>query len=263
VSEFAFEPVHGLPERLPEGEMLRWQGAPRWGALAKRAFHVRTIAFYFGLLILFRFVLLLTGGVSWSEAVLSALWLATLCGLAIAILALLAWLYSRSTVYSISDRRIVIRFGVALPMAVNIPFKVIESAGLRAYADGTGDITVVLGPKQRVNYLIMWPNVRPWRFVNAEPMLRCIANADEAAEILAEALRKATESDEAEQQAADEPDPHGEEHGSTAGVVARESGRGQSMRRDGHDREMVHAEPASCTQSSDREPSIQPAGQSV
>jgi hypothetical protein len=191
VSEFDFEPVHGLPENLPAGEELRWQGAPRWGALAIRAFHVRKIALYFAILILFRFVLLLTGGVTRASAVMSALWLVTLAGLAIAILSLLAWLYGRSTVYSITDRRLVIRFGIALPMAVNIPFKVIESAGLRRNADGTGDIPLVLGAGQSVNYLIMWPNVRPWRFLNAQPMLRCIPNVDKVAEILANALRAA------------------------------------------------------------------------
>lgn len=206
MSEFDSEPVHGLPENLPEGEALRWQGAPQWGALAIHAFHVRKVALYFGILILFRFVLLLTGGVTLPAAVMSALWLMTLAVLAIAILSLLAWLYGRSTVYSITDRRLVIRFGIALPMAVNIPFKVIESAGLRRHADGTGDIPLVLGAGQSVNYLIMWPNVRPWRFLNAQPMLRSISNVDEVAEILATALRSAADSEPEEAKAdLDEP----------------------------------------------------------
>jgi hypothetical protein len=162
-----------------------------------RAFHVRKIAFYFGILVLFRLVLLLTGGVTLASAVLSALWLTTLAALAIAILSLLAWLYGRSTVYSITDRRLVFRFGIALPMAVNIPFKVIESAGIRRNADGTGDIPLVLGAGQSVNYLIMWPNVRPWRFFNAQPMLRCIPDVDKVAEILADALHAAAAADPA------------------------------------------------------------------
>lgn len=198
MSEFDFEPVPGLPEHLPEGEVLRWQGAPHWGALAVRAFHVRKIALYFGLLILLRLGLLVTGGVTLAEALLSALWLGTLAALAIAILALLAWLYSRSTVYSITDRRVVIRFGIALPMAVNIPFKVVESAGLRRYPEGVGDIPLVLGSGQRVNYLIMWPNVRPWRFLDAQPMLRCIPDVDAVAGILSDALREAASAEEAE-----------------------------------------------------------------
>jgi len=195
VSEFDFEPVHGLPENLPDGEVLRWQGAPRWGALAVRALHVRKVALYFGLLILFRVVYVLSAGDPVSNALLSASWLAALATLAAAILGILAWLYSRSTVYSITDRRIVIRCGVAIPIAVNIPFKVIESAGLRRYSDGIGDIPLVLGGGQSVNYLIMWPNVRPWRFFNAQPMLRCIPDVDRAAEILTAALRAAVGSE--------------------------------------------------------------------
>lgn len=192
MSEFAFEPVHGLPENLPPGEALRWQGAPHWRVLARRAFYVRTVAFYFGLLMLLRFVFMMSSGSGLKEAVLASLWLALLGALAVGILTLLAWLYSRSTVYSITDRRLVVRFGVALPMAVNIPFKIIESAGLRTYPDGSGDIPLVLGKGQNVNYLIMWPNVRPWRFTNAQPMLRGIPEAAKVAEILAEALRSAT-----------------------------------------------------------------------
>ena len=195
MSEFDFEPVHGLPENLPDGEVLRWQGAPRWGALAVRALHVRKVALYFGLLILFRVVYVLSAGDPVSNALLSASWLAALAALAMGILGILAWLYSRSTVYSITDRRIVIRCGVAIPIAVNIPFKVIESAGLRRYSDGIGDIPLVLGGGQSVNYLIMWPNVRPWRFFNAQPMLRCIPDVDRAAEILTGALHAAVGSE--------------------------------------------------------------------
>ena len=213
MSEFDFEPVHGLPARLPEGEALRWQGAPRWGALAMQAFHVRKVALYFGLLILFRVVYVITAGEPFSLALLSASWLLSLGSIAIAILTILAWLYSRSTVYSITDRRIVIRFGVALPIAVNIPFKVIESAGLRRHGNGIGDIPLVLGSGQSVNYLIMWPNVRPWRFFDAQPMLRCIADVDAAADVLASALRDAVGAESPDEEHAQKSEPSTREPG--------------------------------------------------
>jgi hypothetical protein len=225
VSEFAFEPVHGLPENLPAGEALRWQGAPNWRVLARRAFYVRTVAFYFGLLILLRVVLMLSGGATLKEAALSALWLALLAGIATGILALLAWLYSRSTVYSITDRRLVIRFGVALPMAVNIPFKIVESAGLRPYPDGSGDIPLVLGGGQKVSYIVMWPNVRPWRFANAQPMLRGIPEAKKVAEILADALRDAVA--EAGEDAAPETSSEPSPEASTAPHMDARMGNGE------------------------------------
>ncbi len=193
--EFDFEPVPGLPESLPEGEQLRWQGAPQWGALAVRAFHARSVALYFGLLIVLRMAYLLVSGAPLKVVLLSGLWLGILCVLAVGILVLLALAFAKSTVYSITDRRVVIRFGVALPMAVNIPFKAIESAGLRRNPGGIGDIPMTLGAGHNVNYLILWPNVRPWQFFDAQPMLRCVPEVDRVAEILAEALREAAASE--------------------------------------------------------------------
>ena len=197
MSEFEIEPVPGLPEQLPEGEQLRWQGAPKWGALAVRALHVRTVAIYFGLLIALRVGYMLLTGESARMALLTGLWLTVLCLAAVAILSLTAYALARSTIYSITNRRVVIRFGVALPMAVNIPFKAVQSAGLRRYADGVGDIPMALGDGHHVSYLILWPNVRPWRIFDAQPMLRCVPDVDRVAEILADALSSAT---------ADEPD---------------------------------------------------------
>ena len=45
--EHEFEAAPGLPERLPAGERILWQGAPDWRALALHAFHVRKLAIYF------------------------------------------------------------------------------------------------------------------------------------------------------------------------------------------------------------------------
>jgi hypothetical protein len=56
---------------------------------------------------------------------------------------------------------------------------------------------MALGDGHSVSFLILWPNVRPWRFFDAQPMLRCVPNVDQAADILADALRKATTEDEA------------------------------------------------------------------
>ncbi|MGD9298172.1 MAG: photosynthetic complex putative assembly protein PuhB [Thiohalocapsa sp.] len=211
MSEFDLEPVPGLPENLPEGEQLRWQGAPKGGALAVRAFHARTVAIYFGLLIVFRVGYVIVAGEPLKVALLSGLWLLLLCLMAVGILALMAWAFARSTIYSITDRRVVIRFGVALPMAVNIPFKAIQSAGLRRYDGGVGDIPMVLGDGHSVNFLILWPNVRPWRFFDAQPMLRCVPDVDRVADILAEALRQATaaERDGAGEDAAESRDAAG------------------------------------------------------
>ncbi len=195
MSEYEFEPIPGLPGLLPEGEELLWQGAPLWVPLAKRAFHVRSVLVYFGVLILLRFAFILADGGGFVVAFESALWLGFLALAAAGILSLLGWLYARSTIYSITSRRVMIRFGVVVPMAVNLPFKSIESAGLLAYKDGSGDIPLALIPKQKVNYLIMWPNVRPWQFSRVQPMLRALPEVETVAELLTRALKAAGEAE--------------------------------------------------------------------
>ena len=75
MNEYETEPVPGLPERLPAGERMLWQGGPRWQTLARRAFHVRKVAAYFGFLMLWRWAPVLSDTGSVAGAAVSALWL--------------------------------------------------------------------------------------------------------------------------------------------------------------------------------------------
>ncbi|MEM1103487.1 MAG: hypothetical protein AAGH48_05230, partial [Pseudomonadota bacterium] len=52
--DFAAEPIRGLPEALPEGERILWQGEPTWRQLAVNVFHIRALAIYFGVLMIWR-----------------------------------------------------------------------------------------------------------------------------------------------------------------------------------------------------------------
>lgn len=191
MNEFEVEPIPGLPERLPAGERILWQGKPGWRNLARRAFHVRKVAVYFALLLAWIAVGDLMAGESWVDAALGGGWVLVLAHVSIALLLLLAWVMARATVYTITNRRVVMRFGVAIPMSINIPYRQIVSASLRAYRDGSGDIPLSLAKGRRVSYLVLWPHVRPWRLVQAEPMLRAIPEADRVAEILREAVAEA------------------------------------------------------------------------
>ena len=103
-------------------------------------------------------------------------------------MAVYAWAIRRSTVYSITNRRVVISFGIALPVTFNIPFARIEAAGLRAHAGETGDITLQLLAGEKLSYFVLWPHARPWRMARAEPMLRCVPDAASASAILGAAL---------------------------------------------------------------------------
>ena len=186
--EYEYEPVPGLPEDLPEGERILWQGAPRWRALARRAFHVRKLVVYFTLLLGVLIVMELTAGGSFGDAMLGAGWLVALAHVSIGLLVLLAWAMSRATLYTITNRRVVLRFGVAIPITINLPFRRIAAASLREYPDGTGDIPLTMSSEARLSYLVLWPHARPWHFAPPEPMLRAIPDAARVAGILTAAV---------------------------------------------------------------------------
>lgn len=182
IREHDGEPVRGLPEALPPGERILWQGAPDWRVLAKRAFHVRVIAAYFAVLVV--------GGLATGAMQGAAITLA-LGTAGVALLHLLAWLSARATVYTITNRRIVMRIGIALPMCINLPLASVATARLALNADGSGDIALALLERQRVGYLLLWPHARAWRLSAPEPSLRALGNAQEVATMLARVLASA------------------------------------------------------------------------
>ena len=186
--DFAFEPIRGLPALLPKGEDLLWQGAPDWKSLSIHAYHARKVALYFAALVLVRIAFGIHDGHATSAVVLSCLWLVTLGLVATGVLTLLAYLCSRMTVYSITTQRLVLRHGIAVPMTINIPFSLVESAGLKPLGNGTGDISINVSKEQRVGYLVTWPHVRPGYITNPQPSFRALRDAQQASDVLAGAL---------------------------------------------------------------------------
>lgn len=188
LTEYEYEPVPGLPERLPPGEEILWQGAPGWQELARRAFHVRKVAAYFVLLLILHLIWEVQAGEPLADLLAGVVWLAVAAALALGLLALLARSMARSTLYTITNRRVVMRFGVAIPMTINLPFAKIANAALRDHGDGTGDLVLSLAGRARTSYLVLWPHARPWHFSPPEPMLRAIPDATSVARRLAAAL---------------------------------------------------------------------------
>jgi hypothetical protein len=180
------EPIRGLPGYLPPGEQIVWQGAPAWGRLAVEAFFLRWVGLWFGALALW--AMLSGAGIGGLTATVLA------GGAAVGILCLLAWLSARASVYTITNRRLVLRIGAALPTCINIPFAIVETAGLKRYADGSGDMPLKLKGEERMGYALLWPHARPWRFSDPEPMLRAVPDAARVADILARAMAEAVPS---------------------------------------------------------------------
>jgi len=196
-AEHEFEAAHGLPEPLPAGERILWQGAPDFKVMAERCFHVRTFAIYFAVILLIRAATVAAQGGSASEAIVAALWLAPAAALALALLILMAWLTSRTAVYTITDRRVVMRVGIVLTVTFNLPFSRIESAAVNLKHGPAGDIALTTMRSDQIAYVHLWPHARPWHVKRTEPAFRCIADAESVSRILSEAWRVARGADAA------------------------------------------------------------------
>jgi len=127
--EHEWEAAPGLPSALPPGERIVWQGAPDWRSLAVHAFHVRKAALYFAVMLGVQALNLVdtASAVDWKPWWVAA----SLYALALALLAGTAWLSARSTLYTLTNKRVVMRIGIVLTLTFNLPFKRIAGAALK------------------------------------------------------------------------------------------------------------------------------------
>ncbi len=184
--DFNFEPIKGLPEQLPEGEHILWQGAPDPWRLAREALGVRWVMAYFALLAFWR-VGVSTADVSFGVALMHGLPFLVSGIVACGILYGIAYVQARSTVYTLTNKRVAMRIGAALTMTLNLPYTWIGTAKLDLKPSGHGTLAFELIGETRISYLMSWPHVRPWRIARTQPALRCIPDAENVARIFAEA----------------------------------------------------------------------------
>jgi Bacterial PH domain len=199
--DFDFETSPGLPQELPKGETLLWQGAPDALGLALDALHIRWVAAGLAPLVLWRALTGWHDGETMRAVAVSVGGTVLFMAAALGILALAAYLMARGTVYSVTTKRIVIRHGVAMPMTINIPFGKIDSAAVRAAPNSIlpqtftsrlrpdlTNISFQMAEKSRASYIALWPHVRPLAFRRPEPLLRAIADGEHVSRLIAGAL---------------------------------------------------------------------------
>ena len=177
--------IPGVEEPLPAGERVLWQGRPSARAVARHVFHLRGLAVYFAALIGVRVAVAGGGGAAATAAALVP-YLAG-AGTALLLFSLVSLWVARSTVYAITDRRVVLKIGMAMPMTLNVPLRCVASAGIRQWRDGTGEIVLTLSGTDRFAYFLLWPHARPWRFTRPQPALRGLAAPQEVGAVLAAA----------------------------------------------------------------------------
>lgn len=191
MSEHAGEPIRGLPGHLPAGEHILWQGSPDWRTLSRSALKAHWVAVYFGGLAVWNVGSQMASGAPLAPALGVGVLTLAVGAVAVGLLMLYAWLNARTTVYTLTNKRFVLRHGVALSKCFNIPYPTIARAGLKVDARGVGDIPLGLAEGYKVAYPHLWPHVRPWRFVTPEPMLRSLPEAATVAELLSSQLQLA------------------------------------------------------------------------
>ncbi len=188
ILEHDYEVAPGLPQALPRDEHIVWQGSSDARSLALGTFHVRKLAVYFAALLGLRLGLQLLDGASVATALSGVAVLAMLAAIVLGLMSVYASLLARSTVFTITNRRIVIRCGVAVPLTVNLPFSRIDAVDVRERGDRSGEIALVPERGSRVSYVLLWPMVKPWRFVRVQPVLRGLCDVASVAAILADAI---------------------------------------------------------------------------
>jgi hypothetical protein len=178
-----------LPSPLPEGERVIWQGKPTYKGLAIRTFHMRAVAIYFALLLVWKVWSNTSQGQSLVDASASAsiVLIPAIGGLGL--LALLAFLFRRASCYTITSKRVLIQTGVALPITLNIPLGKIANADLSVHRDGSGDIPLRIIDTKRTSYVMLWPHIRPWHLREPEPTMVSVPEAASVAAKLTEAVK--------------------------------------------------------------------------
>jgi hypothetical protein len=171
--------ANGDPMGTPAlDERILWKGRPSLPVLTRTAFHLHSFALYMGAMVLLAAAF---GNMD------SALFLAGAGVFGAVVIQLMAWRSAKSTLYILTDVRLILRIGMALETRINIPLKHITAAHLNMRGREHGDIAIELGGERMLGYSLMWPHVRPFHFNRPQPMLRAVPDAKELAAILAEA----------------------------------------------------------------------------
>ena len=186
--DFDFEPMPGIPAKLPEGEHILWQGKPDTAALARGAYKINWILAYMLGIVVWR-----SGGAyadgGTALMIATALPYLALSAAGYGVVYALAWAQARASIYTITTARVILRIGAALPVTYTIPFVRIATARLDARSDGTGTIAMELTEGLRLSFAVLWPHLRPWHARDTQPAFRCIADAGHVARLLSDAAQ--------------------------------------------------------------------------
>ena len=186
--DFAVEPIEGLPELLPKGEVILWQGRPNWLRLTIESLNLWWVIGYFGLLAAWRFLTVIDNmplGTAFSASI-PFLFVAAFVGL---LLCGVGYIQAKATLYTITNRRVVMRIGAALTLTLNLPFTKIDNAAVAKKRGGFGNIAFETSGDTKFSFFVLWPHARSWYFGKPQPTLKCIPDIEKVSSILGQAAK--------------------------------------------------------------------------
>ena len=186
--DFAVEPIEGLPELLPKGEVILWQGRPNWLRLTIESLNLWWVIGYFGLLAAWRFLSVIDYmpfGTTISASI-PFLFVAAFVGL---LLCGVGYIQAKATLYTITNRRVVMRIGAALTLTLNLPFTKIDNAAVAKKRGGFGNIAFETSGDTKFSFFVLWPHARSWYFGKPQPTLKCIPDIEKVSSILGQAAK--------------------------------------------------------------------------
>jgi hypothetical protein len=161
--------------------------------LALHAFHVRKLAVYF--LLMLALQALFMHGQPLKLVLPSVLTSAMLALTALGMLTAIAWFASHTCLYTLTNKRVVMRVGIVLTMTFNLPLSCLSAAAIKSRGRGCGDIALRIKGPDRIAYLHLWPHARAWHLRHPEPSLRCVPQAQAVGQKIMQAWRAANPHD--------------------------------------------------------------------
>ena len=180
----------GIHRALP-GERVLWEGRPAWRSLARDALHIRLVALYLALMLIWRIFASRMSGAGPADAALAVLPSLLIDLAVLGTFAGFAWALARTTRYTVTTERCMIEFGIALRATVSIPWRRIAAGSMTLASDGTGSIPLTLKAGRGINAVKLWPHVHV-RGLRAEPTLRSVPDAGRVGALVAQAARAAS-----------------------------------------------------------------------
>ena len=185
--------VNRLPEEVgksvPEGEKVCWVGKPNWVSFGFHVFGIKYLVIYF-IISAFYSVSQIELDFSLNAFIGEYISFVVSGVIASLILFLLSYVSARHTCYVITEKRLVIRTGVALVFLLNVPFKNVISIDKQSLYYGVGNLSFKTQSKKRIPYFSCWPSVRSGSFLETIPTFRSIANIEEIGNLVGEMAEK-------------------------------------------------------------------------